>query len=172
MSAARRSRILVLVSAAIALAVPAQAANQQYVGSLVIESFGNDVVGGAGASEYFSVFGMPQGIQCNPGNPRCPIGSTPVTLTMGGAKEFAPLGASCVPIGYFGVTVRPANGATPMTAGKAANVHYRNPVFFSASGAPNATSCTAYSTVSGANATTFLSTNSTKRGPVMKGAPL
>jgi hypothetical protein len=172
MSAARRTGIWVLVSAAIALAAPAQAANQQYVGSLVIESFGNDKVGGAGASQFFSVFGMPQGIQCNPGNPRCPIGSTPVSLTMGGLKAFRPLGASCVPIGYFGVTARPANGATPMTTGKAANVHYRNPAFFTTGGAPNATSCTAYSTASGANATAPLSTNSTKRGPVMKGAPL
>jgi hypothetical protein len=171
MSAARSSGILVLGLAAIALAAPAQAANQQYMGSLLIESFGNDKVGGTGASQFFSVFGMPQGIQCNPAQPRCSIGSTPVVTTMGGGKVFGPLGNVCVPIGYFGVTKRPANGATPAT-GLARNVHYRNPGFFSSLGAPNATSCSATSTASGAPATMFLSTNSTKRGPVMKGAPL
>ncbi len=171
MLAARRSRILVLVAGAIALALPAQAANQQYVGSLVIESFGNDVVGGTGASEFFSAFGVPLGNQCNPGNPRCPITSTPVTPTMGGGKVFNPLGLSCVPIGYFGVTARPGKGATA-TIGKAGNVHYRNPGFFSTGGAPNATSCSATSTASGAPATMFLTTNDPQRGAVMKGAPL
>jgi hypothetical protein len=173
MSAARRTGILFSVTAALALAASAQAANQQYVGSLVIESFGNDVVGGAGPSQFFSVFGMPQGLQCNPAQPRCPAASTPVA-GMGTTMDpfvFRPLATQCAPIAYFGVTQRPANGATPMT-GKAANVHYRNPAFFTAGGAPNATSCTAYSTVSGANATKFLSTHATKRGPVMKGAPL
>jgi hypothetical protein len=173
MSAARRSGIFFCVTAAIALAAPAQAANQQYVGSLVIESFGNDIVGGAGASEFFSAFGIPQGIQCNPGAPRCPIGSTPVTgagTTMD-PKVFAPLGAGCAPIGYFGVASRPAKGATP-GSGLAANVHYRNPAFFTGGGAPNATACTATTTISGAKATAFLTTNSTKRGPVMRGAPL
>ena len=169
MSAARRSAILLAV--AMVFGEPSQAANQQYQGSLVIESFGNDKVGGTGASEFFSVFGMPQGIQCNPFQPRCPLASTPVSTTMGGAKEFAPLGTVCVPIGYFGVTARPAKGGTPMT-GKAANVHYRFPGFFSSMGAPNATSCSATSTASGAPATMFLTTNSTKRGKVMKGNPL
>jgi hypothetical protein len=49
---------------------------------------------------------------------------------------------------------------------------YRNPGFFTPGGAPNTTSCTAYTTVSGSYATAFLTTNSTKRGYVMKGAPL
>jgi hypothetical protein len=174
MLAARRSAILVAMVAAawvVGMATTSEAANQQYVGSLVIESFGNDNVGGTGASEFFSVFGMPQGVQCNPGQPRCSSGSTPVTLTMGGGKVFAPLGTLCAPIGYFGVTARPAKGATA-TAGKAANVHYRNPGFFTPGGAPNATSCSATTTASGMGATMFLTTNSTKRGVVMKGNPL
>lgn len=171
MSAARRFGILFAASAVVALAATAHAANQQYVGSLVIESFGNDNVGGTGASEFFSVFGMPQGIQCNPLQPRCASASTPVTATMGGGKVFNALGVSCVPIGYFGVTARPAKGATAAT-GPAENVHYRNPAFFTAGGAPNATSCTATSTAGGSPATMFLTTNSPQRGVVMKGAPL
>jgi hypothetical protein len=150
------------------VAATSRAENQQYQGSLVIDSFGNDVVA---PGVPFSVFGMPQGIQCNPGQPQCPFSSTPVTVTMMGAKAFAPLGLSCVPINYFGVGTRPAKGATPAT-GLAANVHYRFPGFFTSGGAPNATSCTATTTVSGAPATMFLTTHATKRGPVMKGAPL
>src|SRR5512134_2358540 len=112
------------------MAATSHAANQQYQGSLVIESFGNDVVG-PGAP--FSVYGMPQGVQCNPWQPRCNFASTPVATTMMGAKVFAPFGTACVPIGYFGVATRPAKGATAMT-GKAKNVHYRNPGFFTPSG--------------------------------------
>jgi hypothetical protein len=149
------------------MAATSPAANQQYQGSLIIESFGNDVVG----PQYpFSVYGMPQGVQCNPVQPYCNFASTRVTTVMG-VKRFDPLGIVCVPITYFGVATRPAKGATA-TTGKAANVHYRNPGFFTPSGAPNATSCSARTTVSGAPATMFLTTNSTKRGVVMKGAPL
>jgi len=167
--AVRRSVALsVTLVAALGLAATSQAANQQYQGSLVIESFGNDVVG---PGIPFSVFGMPQGIQCNPAQPRCKFASTPVVTTMGGGKVFAPLGAVCVPITYFGVATRPANGATAAT-GKAANVHYRNPGRFTTGGAPNATSCSATTTVGGMSATMFLTTNSPKRGIVMKGAPL
>jgi hypothetical protein len=164
----RRSVFLLAIVFALGLSASARAENQQYQGSLVIESFGNDVVG---PGIPFSVFGMPQGIQCNPGQPRCNFASTPVSTTMMGAKVFFPQGNVCVPITYFGVATRPANGATP-TTGKAANVHYRFPNFFTPGGAPNMTSCSATSTVSGASATMFLTTNSTKRGPVMKGNPL
>jgi hypothetical protein len=174
MLAARRTAIVAAMAAAawvVGTAATSEAANQQYVGSLVIESFGNDNVGGTGASQFFSVFGMPQGVQCNPNQPLCPDASTPVTLTMMGAKVFNPRGGSCVPIGYFGVGTRPANGATA-TTGLAANVHYRNPAFFTPGGAPNATLCSATTTVGGMGATMFLTTNSTKRGVVMKGNPL
>ncbi len=164
----RRSRFLLVIAFAVGLAASSQAANQQYQGSLVIESFGNDVVG---PGIPFSVFGMPQGVQCNPGQPRCNFASTPVTVTAMGAKVFAPLGAGCAPIGYFGVTVRPAKHATA-TAGKAANVHYRNSGFFTPGGAPNATYCTATTTIGGMAATMFLTTNSPLRGIVMQGNPL
>src|SRR5262245_35374125 len=163
-----RALAAAVILAALGVAATAEAANQQYQGSLVIESFGNDVVA---PGIPFSVFGMPQGVQCNPGQPRCNFASTPVTTTMMGGKVFAPLGKACVPIGFFGVAKRPAKGATA-TLAPAKNVHYRNPGFFSAGGAPNATSCTATTTVGGMSATMFLTTNSTKRGPVMKGNPL
>jgi hypothetical protein len=168
--------LLSTLLAALGVAATSHAENQQYQGSLVIESFGNDVAVPGTPPIPFSVFGMPQGVQCNPGQPRCQFASTPVTTTMMGAKVFAPLGNVCVPIGYFGVGVRPAKGATA-TTGKAANVHYRNPGFFytgpmGTTGLPNATSCSATTTVGGMSATMFLTTNSTKRGIVMKGKPL
>jgi hypothetical protein len=114
---------LLATALAVGMAATSHAANQQYQGSLVIESFGNDV----GTLYPFSVYGMPQGVQCNPTQPRCNFASTPVTTVMG-VKEFDPLGFGCVPIAYFGVTTRPAKGATA-TTGKAKNVHYRNPGF-------------------------------------------
>ena len=163
-----RHTVPLLIALVAGLAPDSHAANQLYEGSLVIESFGNDV---AGPATPFSVFGMPQGIQCNPGHPRCPLASTPAATTMGGMKAFDPLGNLCVPITYFGVATRPAKGATA-TTGQAKNVHYRNPAFFTSGGAPNATSCSGTTTVSGASATMFLTTHSPKRGAVMKGAPL
>ena len=165
MSTMRLSLVLLAAALPLGWAATSYGENQQYEGSLVIESFGNDAPG------VFSVFGMPQGVQCNPAQPRCPFASTPVTATMGGAKVFKPLGKACVPIGYFGASKRPAKGATPMT-GALKNVHFRNPGFFSSMGAPNATSCSATSTVGGGMTSMFLSTNSPKRGPVMKGNPL
>jgi hypothetical protein len=170
MLAARRSLVPIAIVLALGfgLAATSEAANQQYQGSLVIESFGNDVVG---PGIPFSVFGMPQGVQCNPAQPRCNFASTPVVTNMQGQKVFAPLGNVCVPITYFGVATRPAKGATA-TTGKAENVHYRNPGFFTAGGVPNATSCSATQTVGGMSATMFLTTNSPLRGKVMKGAPL
>jgi hypothetical protein len=189
MSAARRSAVLMAMAVALAVGATSRAANQMYRGSLVIESFGNDAVGGIEEFEFFSVFAMPQGIQCNPDQPRCNFASTPVVTTPMGAKIFHPLGAVCVPIAYFGATARPAKGATP--PGKAttvplANVHYRNPNFFMG-GAPNQTQCTAAATVSApvlcpyprtamdpdcGYATFPLTTNDPLRGKVMKGAPL
>ncbi len=179
MLAVRRSvTLLAALFAAMGTATTSHAENQQYEGSLVVESFGNDNLTanqtpmGAG---LFSVFGMPQGVQCNPGQPRCPFASTPVGggKGMGGYKVFEPLGNFCIPIGYFGATMRPAKGATA-TTGKAKNVHYRNPNFFTTGtmGSPNMTSCTAYYTVGSMFATMFLTSNDTKRGIVMKGAPL
>src|SRR5262245_19832681 len=171
MLAARRFVVLMLTFLAVGfgLAWTSQAANQQYNGSLFIDSFGNDIL--TAVPGVFTAFGMPQGVQCNPFQPRCDFASTPVTPTMGGGKVFNPLGLQCVPIGFFGAMTRPANGATAMT-GPLKNVHFRNPNFFTPGGAPNATSCTATTTISGMQATMFLTTNSPKRGVVMKGNPL
>src|SRR5262245_275155 len=113
MLAARRIGALsAVLLAALGVAATSEAANQQYQGSLVIESFGNDVVA---PGIPFSVFGMPQGVQCNPGQPRCNFASTPATTTMMGAKVFDPFGLGCAPITYFGVGVRPTKGGTATT---------------------------------------------------------
>jgi len=162
MTPTRRAAATLFTAIAAGVAATSDAANQQYEGSLIIESRGNDLL------PTFFVFGMPQGVQCNPGRPLCPFTYTPVNLTMSGGKVINPLGTLCTPISYFGVKTRPAKGA-PM---KVTSVQYRNPKFFTPGKAPNATSCTATTTVSGKTATMFLTTNSPKRGKVMKGAPL
>ncbi len=172
MLVARRSVALsVTLLAVLGLAATSQAENQQYQGSLLIESFGNDDL--TAYPGIFSVFGMPQGIQCNPGQPRCPLGSTPTGMEAG-LTVFKALGNGCKPITFFGVTQHPAKGATATTgtAEGPKNVHYRNPAFFSAGGAPNATSCSATQTAGGKAAKMFLTTNSPLRGKGMKGAPL
>ena len=160
-------RSTVPLAAAIALGMPASsdAENQQYVGSLIIESRGNDLLPLPKAA--FFVFGMPQGIQCNPGRPLCPLTSTPVVTTFSGKKAFDPLGTLCTPFSYFGPKRAPMSATffygPPF---------YRNPGFFTPMGYPNATACTATTTVMGMPATMFLTTNSPLRGYVMKGAPL
>jgi hypothetical protein len=164
-----------VLAIAVGVASNSHAANQLYQGSLVVEAFGNDNVGGTLESEFFSVLGIPQGNLCNPLAPRCTVNETPFKSTMKGGpgtyKVFAPLGTQCTPIGYFGVGTRPAKGATA-TSSPASNVHYRNPYFFTGGGGPKTTLCTAQSTVNGADATVFLSTHDPDRGKAMKGAPL
>lgn len=159
-----------LVAIGVFAALPAQA-QRMYEGLWVAESRGNDVVGGLGESQYFSVVGIPLGNHCNPYQPRCPFASTPISF--GG--DFSPLGTICTPVSKFGAGVRPAKGGTGKTImglPKPTTPRYRNPGFFSPSGAPLTTSCTAHTTVSGGNATAFLTTNDPARGIVMKGAPL
>jgi hypothetical protein len=184
-------RILALSSLALIVFVApsARAANQLYQGSWVAESFGNDRVAataatgghdGTGASEFFSVFGMPQGVLCNALAPLCPMASTPVSTPSGNFDPrggLTPMGTDtvpfCRPITAFGTSVRPANGATAKTAmGDPIPPLYRNPFFFTAAGAPKATSCTAYTTVASGNATQPLTTNDPLRGVAMKGAPV
>jgi len=164
----------------LALASEGQAQVQQYSASWVADSFGNDKVGGTGASQYFSVFAMPQGILCNNLWPRCTFDETPTD----GKGNFNPLGGNksgpavdCQPLSLFGTgtTVRPAKGATGTTGGGALDPlapRYRNPNFFTPGGAPNTVDCTATSTVGGSPATIALTTDDPLRGPVMKGAPL
>ena len=157
----------------LAAAPAAEAANQLYQGSWVAQSFGNDITTGGTAAEsaVWSVFGMPQGVLCNPGQPRCPYTSTPVT-TAGGV--FGALGPACTPVANLGGGVRPAKGATATSGGNPLpnTPRYRNPAFFTTAGAPNITSCSATTTVSGGVASFPLTTNDPLMGPVMKGAPV
>jgi hypothetical protein len=149
-------------------ATTAQAGNQLFEGSWTVKAQGNecsDLVdptpgphcgGGLSESYFYSAFGIPQGIQCNPEQPRCPFESTPTD----GAGVFAPLGGQqtyalyCAPWfdwqGY-GTSVRPAKGGTARVTGTGmAGIKfpplYRNPAFFTSGGQPNTTFCTATST--------------------------
>ena len=150
------SRMLMvgLLSVGITVATTAQAGNQLFEGSWKTFSFGNEITGGTGDSQFFSGFGMPQGIKCNANQPRCPFVSTPTD----GNSNFAPLGGSqqmglfCKPWANWqgkGTTARPPKGGTVMSG--LANVPplYRNPRFFTSGGQPATTYCTASSTSQG-----------------------
>jgi hypothetical protein len=143
-----------LLSTGIGAATGAQAGNQLFEGSWTVKAMGNERTGGIGESEFYSAFGMPQGIQCNPNQPRCPFESTPTD----GSGMFTPLGGSpitglyCAPWenwrGY-GTTARPAKGDTLFYTvkpwGKIPPL-YRNPQFFTPGGEPDTAFCTAAST--------------------------
>jgi len=133
----------------------AQAGLQLFEGSWSVKAFGNERTGGTGASALYSAVGLPQGVQCNPNQPRCPFESTPTD----GSGHFDPFGGSldhalfCTPWFNFdgmGTAVRVAKGMTRVTGnrylGEPIPPLYRNPEFFTPSGQPNATSCTAAST--------------------------
>ncbi len=166
--------LFVLLLLLFPIAASAQIGVQLYNGSWVAEAFGNDLATNGVATDgsaLFSVFGMPQGQLCNPGNPRCSFQKTPVSAI--GGKFFA-IGTLCTPLAAFGTPTRPAKGATKTAAGKPTSkaVRYRNPFFFTTLGAPKLTSCSATTTVAAGPATVPLTTNSPLRGAVMKGAPL
>jgi len=158
-----RLSLLPAVAVALFWAVGANAVNQLYTGQWVAESFGNDKVESTMttlplASQHWSVFAMPQGVQCNPYNPICKFASTPVqtkaytSMTANGAISTL---IPCYPVSNY-ATARPAKGATAATAnGARALPLYRNPAFFTTSGAPATTSCTAYTR------TTFTSNGAT-----------
>jgi hypothetical protein len=156
-----------LLSVGIAVATTAQAGNQLFEGSWTVKSFGNECSvaasgstpgphcgGGASESQYYSAFGMPQGIVCNANQPRCPFESTPTD----GAGAFAPLGGKqtsgqyCAPWADWqgnGTTARPAKGSTAISTGMAGlkiPPLYRNPQFFTSGGQPRTTSCYASTT--------------------------
>jgi hypothetical protein len=150
-----------LLSVGIAVATTAQAGNQLFEGSWTVKAFGNECSdygqttfaphcgGGESESQYYSGFGMPQGIACNPNQPRCPFASTPTD----GAGEFAPLGGAqtsaqyCAPWANWqgnGATARPAKGSTASTTGmKGLKMPplYRNTKFFTSGGQPKTASC-------------------------------
>jgi hypothetical protein len=143
-----------LLSVGIGTASTAQAGNQLFEGSWTVKAMGNERTGGASPSDYYSAFGMPQGILCNPNQPRCPFWSTPTN----GSGQFAALGGSlfqalfCAPWSNWqslGTTARPAKGATITTGGTSKRPIpplYRNPAFFTSGGQPETYSCTATST--------------------------
>jgi hypothetical protein len=162
----RAALLLGLLSFAITAATAAQAGNQLFEGSWTVKSQGNECSladpspgpycgNGWSESEFYSAYGLPQGIQCNPIQPRCPFDSTPTD----GAGVFAPLGGTQTGINPFcapwadwlgqGTTARPAKGETQrytgMQDGKVPPL-YRNPAFFTDSGEPNTTYCVATST--------------------------
>jgi hypothetical protein len=154
-----------LLSIGLAVATTAQAGNQLFEGSWTVKSFGNECVDatdptpgpycgqGAAESSYYGAFGMPQGIQCNPNQPRCPFQSTPTN----GTGMFAPLGGSqqvaqyCAPWENWqglGTTARPAKGETALYTGMTGfkiPPLYRNPAFFTSGGQPGITFCTSTS---------------------------
>jgi hypothetical protein len=130
----------------------AQAGSQLFEASWTVKALGNEIMGGTGESEFYSAFGIPVGIQCNPNHPRCPFDSTPTD----GSGDFAPLGgywaaqAYCAPWLDWqgqGTAARPAKGETATSAnGRRIPPLYRNPAFFTSAGEPNTTSCNALST--------------------------
>jgi hypothetical protein len=112
---------------------------------------------------------MPAGFLCNPGQPRCPLSSTPVNGTVNATDNpqgwhtpavFNALAGHpttakfCTPYTYFtsgyaGGTMRPAKGNTvfdPAKARKPLPPLYRNQYFFTSAGQPKVTACTGTST--------------------------
>jgi len=100
----------------------AQAGLQLFEASWSVKAFGNERTGGTGESSMYSAFGLPQGVQCDPNQPRCPFESTPTD----GSGHFDPFGGSldhalfCAPWADWqgrGTTERPMNGSTPSGRG-------------------------------------------------------
>jgi hypothetical protein len=145
-----------LLSAGIAAATTAQAANQMFTAEWYVQAFGNELTGiGTGASAVYSVWGIPEGIQCNDLWPRCPFNSTPTD----GAGNFHVLGGTTVNATYCapwqdwngnGATMRPAKGQTSLdTKGRPIPPLFRDDRFFTtptANAQPNLTYCNATST--------------------------
>jgi hypothetical protein len=142
-----------LLCVGITAATTAHAGNQLFQGSWIVNSWGNEITGGTGPSEYYQKWGLPLGNLCNPAQPRCPFDSTPTD----GDGNFAVLGGSpdyaiyCGPWADWqgqGTTARPAKGATATTTamGRRTPPLYRNPRFFIAGGEPDSGFCSATTT--------------------------
>jgi hypothetical protein len=147
-----------LLGVGIGAATSAQAAVQLFDASWTVKSFGNacdkddsppgpNCTQTAQSFEFYSATGFPMGNLCHPGQPRCPLPSTPLSKRNG---KFSPLGGSndqalyCTPLSNYGsgTTTRPAKGATVKTAsGAPIPPLYRNPVFFTPGGQPDVYSC-------------------------------
>ncbi len=164
MASGNRLLLVGLLSAGIGAATVARSGNQLFEGSWTVKAQGNEcstAASGASPGPYcgnggwesydYSAFGMPQGIQCSPNQPRCPFASTPTD----GAGVFAPLGGRqiyalfCAPWANwqgYETSVRPAKGNTAFnTKGAVIPPRYRNPAFFTSGGQPNTTFCTGVS---------------------------
>jgi hypothetical protein len=153
------NRLFVIGVLCVGVAATARAGNQLFEGSWSVKAFGNERTGGTDESEFYSAFGLPQGIQCNPNQPRCPYESTPTD----GAGNWAPLGGNqqyalfCAPWYNWlgnGTSMRPHRGGTSSyscsagCSGMAGPIPplYRNLNFFTSAGQPNTTACIAIST--------------------------
>jgi hypothetical protein len=194
-----RSIAIGLLAIGLSAAPTAQAGVQLYQGSWFDGGFGNDLVGGTGASEFFSVLVIPHGNLCNPYQPRCNFSSTPVdTTNITKVKNFNPLGDFCAPYSAFvpfgGSTMRPEKFGTPRTAnGRPIPPLYRSPGHFTVTlgKLPRGTACSQRQTANGyfthragsttevtgpgpnkGKATFFLTTNDSLRGPAQRGKPL
>jgi hypothetical protein len=160
-----RLLLIGLLSSGIGVATTAQAGNQLFDGSWIVKAQGNECSvadpspgphcgNGASESKYYSAFGLPQGIQCNPNQPRCPFESTPTDGSgmfdaLGGSRYMAPFCAPWENWRGYGTTARPAKGDTLFYTvrprGKIPPL-YRNPQFFTPGGEPDTAFCTATST--------------------------
>ena len=163
-----RAALALLASALIIGPPAAQAANQMFTAEWSVKAQGNECVKSApgqpqcvqppasrtGPSEFYSAWGIPQGVQCNEKWPRCPFNSTPTD----GAGNFMPLGGYwtgtyCAPWNdpkWGSKTMRPAKGGTATNSkGRPIPPLYRNDAFFTTttpSAQPNWTYCNATST--------------------------
>jgi hypothetical protein len=155
------NRLFVIGVLCVGVTATAHAGNQLFEGSWSVKAFGNERTGGTSESAVYSAFGLPQGIQCNPNQPRCPYESTPTD----GGGNWSPFGGNqqyalfCAPwydwLGY-GTSARRRRGwfprgytcNSPPPGEHCLNTppFYRNLNFFTSAGQPNATSCTAIST--------------------------
>ena len=157
-------------------AFPAQAVNQLYTGQWIADSFGNDLVNPTATalnSQHWAAYAIPQGVQCNPYNPLCKFASTPIgskattsmapgTTANGAYGTVTNTNIPCYPVSNY-ATARPAKGMTVATGNGGRGLPlYRNPAFFTTSGAPFTGSCTAYTR------TTF---TTTINGSTVTGSP-
>jgi len=161
-----------LLGLGIAAATTAQAGSQLFEAAWTVKAFGNECDNdtptpgpycpgddGTGVWESYQAYRLPQGLLCNPDQPRCPLVSTPVDATPLDYPKFAPLGGSpeqalyCTRYTIFGsgykggASGRPVKGATVDDVnGRPIPPLYRNPLNFTRAGEPDTYSCLGFST--------------------------
>jgi len=198
-----------LLCAGLTAATTAQATDQMFTGEWYTRSFGNEcnklTIPAAtpnhpcfgqeltGPSEFYTVFAIPAGQQCNNLWPRCAFASTPTNGITGTKNAFHPVGGYgipnttvapfCAPWANFqgnGATARPAKGETILTGGKNNPIPplYRNYKFFTAStgnAMPAHTYCNGSQTAMGglpAKTPGLTTAFEQYPGPVVVGSPL